>query len=111
MCNWTSRTLIEIKRAYKHTFVNNVKNFLQKQTKCVWNNLKLLQKSSPISFLVFILKAPRFTYVCMVVILSFIVGKYANKRTSVNNKIVFIGFDQVLQHLLHVQIKPDVIAK
>ena len=42
---------------------------------------------------------------------SFIVGKYANKRTSVNNKIVFIGFDQVLQHLLHVQIKPDVIAK
>ena len=46
--------------------------------------------------------------------MSFIVRKYARgsiKRTSVNNKIVFIGFDQVLQHLLHVQIKPDVIAK
>ena len=96
-----------------------MKNFFaKKQTKCVWNNLKILQKSSPISFLVFILFlfeiktfGELYVHIHIVVILSFIVGNYANKRTSVNNKIVFIGFDQVLQHLLHVQIKPDVIAK
>ena len=93
--------------------------FCKKQTKCVLNNSKLLQKSSPISSLVFILPYLKlkplasyiYVHIYIVETLSFMVRKYSNKRTSVNNKIVFIGFDQVLQHLLHVQIKPDVIAK